>query len=89
MWQLHANLTEEYQMVHFSLRIVELVLAIAGVVVGVASFAYAIKSEHKHKGQLNAVHTALVNLKPAIQGGNQPQVIAAINNMLESLTSMR
>jgi hypothetical protein len=57
----------------------------AELAVGLLGFGFGLWSEVKRKGEREWVQMALVNLKPSIQGSNRPQVIAAINNMLEFL----
>ncbi len=54
-------------------------------IVGIVGVAYGVWSDVKRKSQREWVHMALGNLKPAIQGPNKGEVIAAINNMLEFL----
>jgi hypothetical protein len=63
----------------------ELAVGIIGIVVAICSDVKRRRSEAKSKHDLDWFHMSLVNLKPAIQGPNQPAVIAAINNMLEFL----
>jgi len=60
-------------------------LCIAELVVGIIGLSFALWSFFKSRSEREWVHTALVNLKPAIQGENKAQVITAINDMLAFL----
>ena len=55
------------------------------VAVGFLGIGFAVWSEVKRKGEREWVHMALVNLKPSIDGPRAPEILAAINNMLEFL----
>lgn len=54
-------------------------------IVGILGIVYGVWSDVKRKRQRDWVHMALANLKPGIQQPNRDEVLAAINNMMESL----
>jgi transcriptional regulator with XRE-family HTH domain len=56
-----------------------------GWLLGVASIAYAITVDRRARRRLDFAHAGLVSLKPAIQGDNREEVLAAINDLLAKL----
>jgi hypothetical protein len=60
-------------------------LCVVEVIVGLTGFGYALYSNAKNRTEREWVHTALINLKPGIQGENRSEVIKSIDNMLEFL----
>jgi hypothetical protein len=63
----------------------EQTLCLVEITVGVAGICYALWSDRKRRTERNWIHVALVNLKPSIDGPRAPEILKAINNMLEFL----
>jgi hypothetical protein len=69
----------------WTIGIVGIVIAIIGIYIGVNGNRNAARVEQREKERRGIAHTALVNLKPAIQGDNKAAIIDAINDTLEKL----
>ena len=55
--------------------------------IGLVAIIYAIITDCRARKKLDIAHSGLVSLKPAIQGQNKAEVIAAINDLLAKLQS--
>jgi hypothetical protein len=55
------------------------------ITVGVLGICYAFWSDRKRRTERHWIHMSLVNLKASIDGPKAPEILNAINNMLEFL----
>jgi hypothetical protein len=56
-----------------------------GWAIGIVGIAVAVWAEVRARHRRDVAHAGLVSLKPAIQGANRDEVIAAINDLLTKI----
>ena len=60
-------------------------IGLAGLVIGVLGFGYAVLAERRARKRLDITHSFLVGLKTGIEGPNKDRVIRAIEDHLMKL----
>jgi hypothetical protein len=60
-------------------------IGLAGLVIGVLGFGYAVLAERRDRKRLDITHSFLVGLKTGIEGPNMNRVIYAIDDHLMKL----